>query len=67
MHSSAGRLELSVIEGDIENGSLMAGQICGLVREIKPAAAIIKEIEIAEQAESIIAKLNSSYVGVLRG
>ena len=60
-----GKFELGVLEGDIDNGSLMVGQICGLVSEIKPAAAIIKEI--VEQAESIIAKLNSSYVGAIRG
>lgn len=51
-----GKLELGVIEGDMENGSLMAGQIAGLVKEIKPAAAIIREI-VAE-AEQVIAKLN---------
>ncbi|MBE0415268.1 MAG: enoyl-[acyl-carrier-protein] reductase FabK [Dehalococcoidia bacterium] len=51
-----GKLELGVIEGDMENGSLMAGQIAGLVKEIKPAAAIIREI-VAE-AELVIAKLN---------
>lgn len=60
-----GKLELGVLQGDIENGSLMAGQICGLIREIKPAAAIIREI--VEEAEAIIAKLNSSYIGVSHG
>lgn len=48
----AGKMKLGVIDGDVENGSLMAGQIAGLVKEIKPAKAIIEEI-IAE-AESII-------------
>jgi len=60
-----GKLQLGVLEGDIENGSLMAGQIAGLVREIKPAAAIIREI--VEEAERIIAKLNTSYLGVAHG
>jgi enoyl-[acyl-carrier protein] reductase II len=53
----AGRLRLGVIEGDVDNGSLMAGQIAGLIKEIKPAKQILEEI-IAE-AEAVIAKLPS--------
>lgn len=60
-----GKLQLAALEGDMENGSLMAGQICGLIKEIKPAAAIIEEI-VAE-AELIIAKLSTSYLGVSHG
>jgi enoyl-[acyl-carrier protein] reductase II len=60
-----GKLQLGVLEGDMEHGSLMAGQIAGLVREIKPASAIIREI--VEEAEAIIAKLGNSYVGVSHG
>lgn len=52
-----GKLRLGVIEGDLENGSLMAGQISGLIREIKPVKEIIAEM-IAE-AEAIIAKLGN--------
>ena len=58
-----GKLQLGVLEGDMEGGSLMAGQIAGLIREVKPAAAIIREI-VAE-AEAIIARL--SYSGVIHG
>jgi len=43
----------------------MAGQIAGLVKDIKPAAAIIREI--VEEAELVIARLNTSYVGVAHG
>ena len=60
-----GRLQLGVLDGDVENGSLMAGQIAGLVKEIKPAAAIIKEI--VEEAERVIARLNTSCLGVVHG
>ncbi len=60
-----GKLELAALEGDVEDGSVMAGQICGLIKEVKPAAAIIKEI--VEEAESIISKLNRSYIGVAHG
>ncbi len=39
-----GRLKAAVIEGDIDYGSVMAGQISGLVKEIKPAKDIIEDI-----------------------
>jgi len=60
-----GKLQLGVLDGDVENGSLMAGQIAGLVKEIKPAAAIIKEM--VDEAERVIARLNTSSLGVTRG
>lgn len=60
-----GKLQLGVIKGDIENGSLMAGQVAGLVKDIKPAAAIIREI--VEEAERVIARLSTSYLGVANG
>lgn len=40
----AGKLRLSVVDGDIKNGSVMAGQIAGLVKEIKSCDKIIEEI-----------------------
>ncbi len=60
-----GKLELATLEGDIENGSVMAGQICGLIKEVKPAAVIIKEI--VDEAEAIIARLSNCYLGVRHG
>ncbi|MDI3482062.1 MAG: enoyl-[acyl-carrier protein] reductase [Tepidanaerobacteraceae bacterium] len=39
-----GRLRAAVVEGDVENGSVMAGQIAGMINDIKPAAEIIKEL-----------------------
>ncbi len=39
-----GSLKKAVVEGDIENGSLMAGQIAGMVTEIKSIEAIINEL-----------------------
>ncbi len=38
----SGRLRAAVVDGDAEWGSLMAGQICGLVRSVEPAEAIIE-------------------------
>ena len=39
-----GSLKRAVLEGDIDTGSLMAGQVAGMVHEIKPVATIIKEL-----------------------
>lgn len=40
----AGKLRAAVVEGDVEWGSVMAGQSAALVNNILPAADIIKEI-----------------------
>ena len=40
-HFWAGALRRAVIEGDVENGSLMAGQSVGMVKEEEPVAEII--------------------------
>ncbi|MDI6709185.1 MAG: enoyl-[acyl-carrier-protein] reductase FabK [Thermoanaerobacterales bacterium] len=45
-----GRLRAAMVEGDVEYGSVMSGQIAGLVTEVKPAKDIIRDI-IAEAAE----------------
>lgn len=50
----AGALRRAVIDGDIEGGSVMAGQSVGMVTEEKPTAAILNElIEQADQALKI--------------
>ncbi len=40
-HYWAGALRRAVIDGDVENGSIMAGQSVGMVTKEEPAAAII--------------------------
>lgn len=52
-HFWAGALRKAVIDGDIENGSVMAGQSVGMVKAIQPVAEIIAEL--AEQAEQHLA------------
>lgn len=49
------RLRAAVIEGDVETGSLMAGQSAALVKKIEPAEMIIKEI--IQEAEEVIKRL----------
>ena len=43
-HFWAGALRRAVIDGDVENGSLMAGQSIGMVAREEPAAAILDEL-----------------------
>jgi len=50
-----GKLRLAAIEGDMINGSVMAGQIAGMINDIVPVKELIERI-VAE-AEEIIAKL----------
>jgi enoyl-[acyl-carrier protein] reductase II len=52
-HFWAGALRRAVIDGDIEEGSVMAGQSVGMVTEIQPTAAIIAELK--QQALSALA------------
>ncbi len=53
----SGKLRLAVVEGDVDNGSVMAGQISGLIKDIKPAADIIKDIIMG--AEDLVKKLHN--------
>ena len=40
----AGRLRAAVVDGDVENGSLMAGQSVGIVDRVQPTAEIMAEL-----------------------
>ncbi len=60
-----GKVELGVIEGDVENGSLLAGQIAGLIKDIKPARAIVEDI--MAEAEAAIAGLGRLCQGQAGG
>jgi enoyl-[acyl-carrier protein] reductase II len=51
-HFWAGALRRAVVDGDVENGSLMAGQSVGLVREIQPIPTILADL--VAQAESLL-------------
>jgi enoyl-[acyl-carrier protein] reductase II len=52
-HFWAGALRRAVIDGDVEQGSLMAGQSVGMVGKEQPAAEIIAEL--MAQAEAALA------------
>ncbi|MEX1206161.1 MAG: nitronate monooxygenase [Dongiaceae bacterium] len=52
-HFWAGALRRAVIEGDVETGSLMAGQSVGMVTEEQPTAAILRQL--VDQAVAALA------------
>ena len=39
-----GGLRRAVLEGDVEHGSVMAGQVAGMLHEIKPVKQIFEEL-----------------------
>jgi len=51
-HYWAGALRRAVIDGDVEHGSLMAGQSVGMVKEEEPVADIIAQL-MAEAAHAL--------------
>ena len=53
-----GKLRLAAVEGDMKNGSVMAGQIAGMVNDIIPVKELIERI-VAE-AEEIIGQLQAA-------
>ena len=53
---AAGTLKMAMQGGDVEWGSLMSGQVAGLVKEVKPAADIIKEL--IDEAKLTIKRLS---------
>lgn len=53
-----GKLRVAMVEGDVEGGSVMSGQCAALVRDIKPAAAIITQM--VTEADATLAKLGNA-------
>mgnify|MGYP004505237305 FL=1 len=51
-HFWGGALRRAVIDGDVENGSVMAGQSVGLVKDIKPVQAVIDEL-VSDAADAL--------------
>jgi enoyl-[acyl-carrier protein] reductase II len=50
------RMFLGLIEGDIEDGALLAGQIAGMIKDIRPVKSIIEDT--VREAEQVISFLN---------
>ena len=51
----AGTLRKAAIEGDVKEGSVMIGQISGMLTDVKPCATIIKDIMV--ETETVIKNL----------
>ena len=51
---TVGSLRKAVVEGDIKEGTFMAGQIAGLVKEVRPAKVIIESM--FEQADKLLGR-----------
>jgi enoyl-[acyl-carrier protein] reductase II len=51
-----GRIERALLEGDIEQGSALCGQVAGLIKEVLSAGEIVRRV--VEEAEAILAKLS---------
>ncbi|MDO4617145.1 MAG: nitronate monooxygenase [Lachnospiraceae bacterium] len=54
-HFTLGSLRRAVFDGDTKTGSLMAGQVSGQLKEIRPIAAIFEEM--TEDCDRVIAEL----------
>lgn len=54
-----GSLSKAVYEGDMESGSVMAGQIAGMLHEIKPVKQIITDL--FDEAEEVLKNLTIVY------
>ena len=52
-----GALKLAAVEGNIGDGSVMTGQVAGLVREVQPAAEILDQV--ARRAEELLLNARS--------
>ncbi len=61
-HYWAGALRRAVIDGDVEGGSLMAGQSVGMVKEIKPVGDIIEHL--VGEAVKIHSERNHNRISV---
>lgn len=57
----SGKLALAMREGDIDMGSVMAGQVAAMVCKVQPAAEIIAEM--MTEAERVIGRLPSAVEG----
>jgi len=64
-HFWAGALRRAVIDGDVENGSLMAGQSVGMVKTEQPVQGILNDI--VEQANNAVKLRTTRTAAVAEG
>ncbi len=54
-----GKLKVAARDGDLQNGSIMAGQIAGLIKDIKPVKEIVEDI--IKEAKDSVSKINGLF------
>lgn len=56
-----GRLRLAVVDGDVENGSVMAGQVAAMVNELTTTKEILEGFmnELGEEKKKLVERMNS--------
>ena len=64
-HFWAGALRRSVIDGDVEGGSVMAGQSVGMVTSIQSVAEILQELK-AQAIAALMARSQNRLAGMPR-
>lgn len=57
----SGRLRLAVVDGDVDKGSVMSGQIAGMINDIKPCREIIEQL--ISEAKAVLGGLNDQEGG----
>ena len=58
-----GGLRRAVLEGDVETGSVMCGQVAGMLHEVKPVAQILAEM--AEGSRRVLQETNGGWLNAL--
>jgi enoyl-[acyl-carrier protein] reductase II len=61
-HFWAGALRRAVIDGDVEHGSVMAGQSVGMVTAVQPTADIIAEL-VGQAISALVARRRAAESG----
>ncbi len=54
-----GGLRRAVFDGDMETGSVMSGQVAGMLREVRPVDTILREM--AEDGEAVLARCHEEW------
>ena len=54
-----GGLRRAVLEGDVENGSVMMGQVAGMVREVRPLRRIFEEL--MDGGKAVLEQVNREW------
>ncbi|MGX7112638.1 nitronate monooxygenase [Gemella cuniculi] len=54
-----GSLRRAVYEGDVENGSVMAGQICGMITKVKPVKDVVEGL--FKEADEVLNNTKIEY------